>query len=108
MLQSSPSRSSVPYVSTDNHNTSTINNNTSSSSSSNNNNDRVITLEKEVLQLRSKLEKSSEAYQQIVNQSKKDKDVELQLKEANEKINSLKVEKHTLELSVKVGDKKDE
>ena len=67
----------------------------------------MITLEKEVLLLKSKLEKSSEAYQHIVNQSKKDKDIELQLKEANEKINSLKVEKHTLELSVKVGDKKD-
>jgi phosphatidate phosphatase PAH1 len=105
MLLSSPPRSSVPYVSTENNNTSTNNNsNSSSSGGSSSGNDRVITLEKEVLQLKSKLEKSSEAYQQIVNQSKKDKDVELQLKEANEKINSLKVEKHTLELSVKVGE----
>ena len=82
------------------------NNNSNNNNNNNSSNDRVIALEKEVLQLKSKLEKSSEAYQQIVNQSKKDKNIELQLKEANEKINSLKVEKHTLELSVKVGDER--
>jgi len=96
---SSPNRN-ASYTLADNNS----NNNTSTSNNSVHiNNDRVIALEKEVSLLKMKLEKSSEAYQQIVNQSKRDKELESQLKDANDKINSLKVEKHTLELSVKVN-----